>query len=178
MHRINRHWQPLPQKMQGVTLIIGLIMLLLLTIIGTTAMQVSSVQHKMSGGIRDINVAFQASEAGLVNGEDWLGAQTSEPLTAASCTQPCVVTHDNTLYYEDQGESWWQTNAMQVSSGTISNVASQPYYHIQYLKYIPDNLTIGHGTGTGKHYYAVTSFGTGGRAETVSVLQTTYSRRY
>ncbi|MCX7100437.1 MAG: PilX N-terminal domain-containing pilus assembly protein, partial [Methylobacter sp.] len=49
----------------GAVLIISLIMLLLLTLIGTTAMQTSTLEEKMAGNLRDRDIAFQAAESAL-----------------------------------------------------------------------------------------------------------------
>ena len=49
----------------GAVLIISLIMLLLLTLIGTTSMQSTSLEEKMAGNMRDKNLAFQAAESAL-----------------------------------------------------------------------------------------------------------------
>jgi Tfp pilus assembly protein PilX len=53
------------QSQSGITLIISLVLLLLLTIIGVSSMKVSNLQEKMAGNDRDRNLAFQAAEAAL-----------------------------------------------------------------------------------------------------------------
>lgn len=53
----------------GAVLIVGLIMLLLMTIVGLSAIRGSNLQELMAGGMRDRHVSFQASEAGLRSGE-------------------------------------------------------------------------------------------------------------
>ncbi|OMG66871.1 pilus assembly protein PilX [Stutzerimonas balearica] len=53
------------KKQRGAVLLISLIMLLLLTILGTTAMRDTNLQERMAGNMRDHNLAFQAAEAGL-----------------------------------------------------------------------------------------------------------------
>jgi len=53
----------------GAALMFSLIFLLLLTIIGLTAMQSSTLQERMAGNTRDTNLAFQAAELGLRAGE-------------------------------------------------------------------------------------------------------------
>ena len=61
------------QHQSGAVLAISLIILLLLTIIGLTATQVTGLEEKMAGNLRDRNLAFQAAETALRAGE----AQTS-----------------------------------------------------------------------------------------------------
>lgn len=53
----------------GVVLVTGLIFLVVLTILGITAMQMSTFEEKMAGNSRDGNLAFQAAEAALRDAE-------------------------------------------------------------------------------------------------------------
>ncbi len=63
------------QKQRGVVLLVCLIMLLVLTVLGVTAMSGSTLQERMAGGARDYNVAFQAAEASLRVGEAYVRQQ-------------------------------------------------------------------------------------------------------
>lgn len=64
-HRFNRY----KQGEQGAVLVISLIFLLILSFIGVSSMQGTSLQEKMSGNLRDRSSAFNAAEAGLREGE-------------------------------------------------------------------------------------------------------------
>ena len=44
-------------------------MLLIMTVLGVTAMQMSRMEERMAGNSRDINLAFQGAEAGLRDSE-------------------------------------------------------------------------------------------------------------
>jgi Tfp pilus assembly protein PilX len=57
------------QKQSGVALIIGLLMLLLLTIIMISAVQVTALEHRMVSNMQTQNVAFQAAETALRQAE-------------------------------------------------------------------------------------------------------------
>ena len=57
----------------------ALIFLLLMTLLGTTAMRGSSMQERMAGNARDWNLAFQAAEAALREGEQFLLATAVLP---------------------------------------------------------------------------------------------------
>jgi type IV pilus assembly protein PilX len=61
-----------PRQQSGVTLIVGLIMLLLITMIGVNSMQDTGMQERMTMNVRDKNVAFQAAETALRAAEDSL----------------------------------------------------------------------------------------------------------
>lgn len=52
-------------QQRGAVLLVSLIMLLLLTIIGTAAMRDTNLQERMAGNMRDHHLAFQAAEAAL-----------------------------------------------------------------------------------------------------------------
>lgn len=72
-----------PRRCQrGAVLFIALIMLLLLTLIGITAMQVTLLQERMAGGFRVQHQAFQQTEGTLKNTRQDLNdaANSSGPL--------------------------------------------------------------------------------------------------
>lgn len=59
-------------RQRGSALAIALIFLLLMTLLGVSAMRGSNMQERMAGNLRDRNMAFQSAEAGLRAGETWL----------------------------------------------------------------------------------------------------------
>lgn len=61
-----------PDGQQGAVLLISLIILLIVTLIGTTALQTITLEEKMTANIRDYNIAFQGAEAALRRGESQL----------------------------------------------------------------------------------------------------------
>lgn len=79
---------------RGSVLIVSLIFLLLLTLVGVSAMNMTSLEEKMSGNFRDHELAFQAAEAALLDAESYL--ETSFELTQAldSCTGSTCYTPD------------------------------------------------------------------------------------
>ncbi|MGA9342311.1 MAG: PilX N-terminal domain-containing pilus assembly protein [Rhodanobacteraceae bacterium] len=62
--------RPLPQRSRGAVLFVALIMLLLLTLLGVTAAQVTVMQERMSGNFRVQQLAFERSESALAAGRD------------------------------------------------------------------------------------------------------------
>lgn len=61
------------KRQQGVVLIIALVFLLLLTLIGVTAMQGTSQEEKMSSNVQQQTEAFQAAEGRVAR---WRGVPT------------------------------------------------------------------------------------------------------
>lgn len=57
------------QQQKGAVLIIALIFMLILSLIGVSSMQGTTLQEKMSGNLRDQYSAFNAAEAALREGE-------------------------------------------------------------------------------------------------------------
>lgn len=52
----------MPRGQQGIALYVALIMLLLLTLIGLAALQVTSMQERMTGNFLNLNLAFNRAE--------------------------------------------------------------------------------------------------------------------
>ncbi|PUA27957.1 MAG: hypothetical protein B0W54_15725 [Cellvibrio sp. 79] len=56
-------------KQSGAVLLVTLILLLLMTIVGISSIKGSNMQELMAGNVRDRQIAFQAAEAALRQGE-------------------------------------------------------------------------------------------------------------
>lgn len=56
-------------RQSGMALVIGLVMLLLLTLIMLSAVQVTVLEEKMAGNLHNRNIAFQAAESALREAE-------------------------------------------------------------------------------------------------------------
>ena len=53
------------QRQGGVVLIVALLFLIMLTMVGTAAINMSTAEERMARSNRDYNIALQAAEAGL-----------------------------------------------------------------------------------------------------------------
>ena len=56
-------------QQRGAVLIVGIIFLLIMTMLGITAMQTTTLEERMAGNTRDRGLAFQAAEIALRAGE-------------------------------------------------------------------------------------------------------------
>lgn len=54
---------------KGAVLIIALVMLLVLTVLGTASIRDTTMEERMAGNFRDLRAAFEAAEAALRTGE-------------------------------------------------------------------------------------------------------------
>jgi type IV pilus assembly protein PilX len=70
-------------RQTGAALVIGLILLLVMTLLGVTAMRGTTLQERMAGALSDQNVAFQAAETALRQGEGVLDSVTAPNFSIA-----------------------------------------------------------------------------------------------
>jgi type IV pilus assembly protein PilX len=158
---------------QGSALAIALVFLLLLTLIGVTAMQTTTLQERMAGNVRDRTLAFQAAEAALRDGEAFL-SQAALPqfdntggLLAPRLNAGMTATWD--------AHDW--TGNSRLYSGTLADVAEQPRYVIEELPPVQSSGdTARFGALPEIGVYRVTARGVGGTPDAVVILQTTFRR--
>lgn len=98
---------------QGMALIIALIFLLLLTLIGLSSIQNSTLQERMSSSVQFRNQSFQIAESALRLGETAVSKSTYK---LAECTSvaTCAPPPDSALR-DSAGQG---TNALWVQAGT------------------------------------------------------------
>lgn len=79
------------QSQRGVSLVVSLIFLVILTLLGLTAMRVATMEERMSGNARDRNIAFQAAEAALRDAEFDIRCQKYDGSSPyAGSRSPCI----------------------------------------------------------------------------------------
>ncbi|MCR4302391.1 MAG: PilX N-terminal domain-containing pilus assembly protein, partial [Sulfuricaulis sp.] len=81
---VHRYRMPLRQR--GVVLVMSLVFLVLLTILGITTLNMTSLEEKMAGNTKDRNLAFQATESALLAGENTVGSAIMVNAVVASVT--------------------------------------------------------------------------------------------
>lgn len=69
-----------PYNQRGVTLIVGLMIVLLMGILSLAAIRGSGLQESMAGNMRDRNLAFQTAESALREGESVILAKGVLPV--------------------------------------------------------------------------------------------------
>lgn len=174
------------KRQSGVVLVISLIMLLLLTIIGVTAMRVTGLEEKMAGNSKDQNVAFQASEVSLRDSEAWIASRVTKPEANATGSNGVWTLNSmdptaNAISWWQEStrdQAWWQANALPYGAA-LSVVSTTPYSLIEHKQYVADTLLLGTtNVQDGLTYYQVTARGTGGNNLSKVLLQSTTIRRY
>lgn len=179
LHRVSINQQPAAYQ-AGVTLVVSLIFLLLLTILGVTAMSTNTLQEKMAGNMRDKDVAFQATESALRAAEinmQQIGtaAGGKEPVPNATGTGGLWLTSSTDV----TNDSWWTTNSIPLPAPSVTGV-TQPRYLLEQLAFVADSPSVasGYGTQAGIYYYRLTGRGNGITSLSQAMLQETYQVRY
>lgn len=172
------------RRQNGAVLVISLIFLLVMTLIGVAAMQGVTLEEKMAGNMRSGEIAFQAAEAALREGEEWImDINLYDPPTAvSSCSNnPCLLWQRGQLtdYLAQKNSSWWLIHGREYGeAGTqeIAQASMDPRYVIEYLGYDPANTIVDtdeRAHHIGPHFYRVTAVGFGSDTAARRVLQTT-----
>jgi len=146
-----------PQR--GSALIIALVFLLIMTLIGTTAMQGTSQQEKMAGNMRDHNLAFQAAEAALREAVNILEVTPTPSIPFQESNDPSVL-RDPTTY--DWGTA-------RVYSGALTGISVPPRYVVRRLRGVGASSA-----ASADGVYRVTARAQGGTTDAVVVLQKTF----
>lgn len=178
-------------KQKGIALFVCLIMLLIMTLVGVSAVQTSTLEVKMASNAHDNLLAFQAAEAGLRAGER----------RAATAVISQFDNNANGLFSQsDPGDTpIWQTiswtgappgegqrsiDVTSLAAGVTAGVAAQPRYIIEKMGVVlPAEDTLnqdnyGSGTGAGiVQMFRITSLGTGASPNSRVMLQSTFGRR-
>ena len=167
-------------KQSGVVLVVSLFMLLLLSLIGLSGMQSTMLEEKMASNSRDQNIAFQAAEAALREGELFIREAVSSDKSNFT-TNPVNA---NGLHLETEdvdykaAASWGNEESVEYS-GTIPLVAAKPRFYIEYIKDEADPGGIGMGSGGGDiSYFSVIAKGTGQRNSSQVYLRSIYARKF
>lgn len=160
---------------KGVVLVTGLVFLVMMTILGVTAMQNTVLEERMAGNLRDENLAFQAAEAALREGERFLEQITLPAFNGSDG----LYHHASSPAPDPMTWTGWTTSG-KTTTTTITGAASQPRYIIEQLVSVPFQGTKGSAQQSPvtnmSNMYRVIARGVGGTDSAVVVLQSIYRR--
>ncbi len=186
---MNREYKNINQQC-GAVLVISMIFLVVLTLLGISAMRTTVLEEKMAGNYKSCQIAFQSAEAAMRAGEVWLQSQTARPNTStANQTGSNVWLLNAPLpldpavkpnWWDDADNSWWTTATYATEyADSMQGIAANPRYVREEQTYLKDSLNVGiKGDSSGRVFYRVTARGVGATGQTSSILQSTYTRRF
>lgn len=174
-----------PKKQQGMVLVIGLIMLLLMTIVGLAAIRGTGLQESMAGNMRDRNMAFQAAEAGLRVGEEylitnWLSLDFNGGTVGLYNDQNLQIAGNTSIEHWTSAD-WTSANA-RTSGLTLEGISTSdvPLFVVEKLEQMPPPGAEGGAVDFSsqlqvepRDFYRVTSRGLGGSGQSEAIIQTT-----
>jgi type IV pilus assembly protein PilX len=190
MKKLNRHNRyARPRKQKGAVLVFCLVFLAILTVMGVSGMETTILEERMSGNMRDYNLAFQAAESALKAGEAWLilqppnlpivSADGSTGVWSEDAMDPSVVDGKYWWDHVNINPAWWGTNGLAITS--VGDVASQPTYVIEEYKTVDSGQSIGIGGGAlaqPRVFHRITARGVGLNATTEIQVQSTFVQSY
>lgn len=164
-----------PAHEQGAILVTALILLLVMTLIGVTALQTTTLEERMAGNAEEVNRAFQAAEAALREGEDYLEGAALEDFdgTVLGLYEPTDAS-DAPIW---ESVAVWDDGA-KIYATDLYDITVPPKYIIEEL----DPVTqVGDSNNSDmaleeSGFYRVTSRANGANENVVVILQSTYKR--
>jgi type IV pilus assembly protein PilX len=179
------------KQQRGAVLVVSLLLLLVITVLALGASQTTRLQERMSAGMRDRDLAFESSEAGLRYGERIVDSLVVAP---SPCTSGRCQVYDRRILPASMGfqtPNWWATNSWAYATdesfsttrgSEISGsgmAGADPQFVVEELEEVPDALSVPPtGPPPSRIYYRITSAAQGGTEQAQVVLQSTFARRF
>lgn len=127
-NRSSSRQRSFPRQQKGISLLVVLILLLVMSVLGVAVLRSSALQERMSGNLYDRSLAMQAAEVGLRAGEDALAGQVkfqdTKPV-AQDCTDFGICDT-----YTKQGSAVWKAGPSLTGAGTPTTTNN---YWVEYL---------------------------------------------
>lgn len=177
---------PSPQKTQtGSTLVVSLIILIVLMMLGVTAMNTSDTQYKLAGNLQFENAALNNTETSIATAENWLASGTNARASGFTTYNSAATPHIYPIGYLEALAApgndvltmpWSDSNSAEVTPGDPTQ-----RYIIERMS--TDNILTGSSAAIGGrpssgcnkvNTYRITARGTSARGAT-KYIQSYYS---
>lgn len=170
-------------RQRGAVLIVALVLLLVLTVLGTASVRDTTMEERMAGNFRDHSAALEAAETALRAGEVELGSSTGFSGMTFSASGGSSGFYDVALLtnsVDPTTTSSWSTVDPTVLNRTTTLVDADPDFYIEQLPEIElpaSDLTVGFQDQAPQvQFYRVTGKGFGISSDSEVILQSTYFR--
>jgi type IV pilus assembly protein PilX len=152
-------------RQKGISLVMGLMFLVVLTILGVAGMRGALLEERMAGNTRDRDLAFQAAEAAIRVAEQALAAPPAFNLGTAYT--PVLPSGAENAYWLNTHN--WAAESVQIG-WQPQGVSEAPRYVVERLALNGNGLNAG--VPITVTAYRITARGVGMNANTVVILQT------
>lgn len=176
---------------RGAALIMSLVILLVLTVLGISAMKSTGQQENIVSNLRDHNLAFYAANSALAYAEGKLSTSASPP--GANQSEPYGTIYSANVFVKNNilssasetlsgtayNSNVWGTPSSPSQYATqypykLANVINEPSYIIQLIQYECPPSTNSRATGKCRFAYRITARGFGETVNSRVLLQATY----
>ena len=182
---------------RGISLVTTLVLMLATLGLGVAVMGVNAMEERMIANTKDRDLALQAAEAALRDGEQDI-ASNINPATAFTdtctnglCTPPSqrdslgslasLPVDDSRLGFDWATDAAVRRYGQYTGTAEFPSVAEQPRYVIEKFSYLGtpagESVVLGAEPTAPGVGYRITARATGARPETVVVLQSIYATR-
>lgn len=179
------------RRQQGAVLIMSMVFLLIMTMLGVSAFNSSTMEEKMSSNMRDRMVALQAAEVALEAGQEYMDSIAAVTdfddgdNGLYSTNDDVWETLDWNGFVEDYVYDGTDTHPVVYVPGVLAEVAAPPMYVVEMGSEIDSeeetlNLSGGYGDdvgGGGTTVFKLTAYGTGSSAHSRAIIQVTYGKQ-
>jgi type IV pilus assembly protein PilX len=189
--RLSRNSSMIQVRSQsGVVLVMTLVILLVVTLLGASSIQLTGLQERMSRNATDAAFAFGSAEAALraaeiaVEAENSLGSYTNDASTVDN--KYSIEAVNSAPIWSNA--TWWNTAANGIvvpTYGTTAGTNREPKYLIEFIKTSTPGLDVTNIGNVGStisaedtHYFRVTARGIGRTAGAKIYMQTTYGKQF
>jgi type IV pilus assembly protein PilX len=170
------------KKQSGAALVVSLLILLVMTLIGVSSMQTTTMEEKMASNTREHQQAFEAAEAALRAAEKHI--EDDVTVTAGFDTNGSDGHYDNSVQELWRTLSWDNTDSLADSSYTSTyGTTTAPRYIIEHYGSATtaiDQFNLGgYGSGAGGgdvELFRITARGTGANNQSPVLLQTYFGK--
>jgi type IV pilus assembly protein PilX len=169
---------------RGAVLVVSLVFLLVMTLLGITALSTNSLEEHIAGNLRDQDVAFQASESAVRACEGYVLNNNLAGQFVSTCANGLCVPAappPATQVWKNAGLNVWSgTTKSQRIPQNLAHVASQPRYIVEDVTTafgcLPgETCVVGFGANS-VSLYRCTGRGIGGTATAVVLSQSVYKK--
>lgn len=180
-------------RTRGFSLVTILVMLVVLMSLALAGMNSGIVQERMAGNARDRNTALQAAEAALRDAEADIEANLTvasafvSACTGGLCLPPSMTSASPTSLPLWQTIDWGASAGQSRAYGSVTGatalpgVGSQPRYIVERLPPLAPasgtSASLASSLDDAPQVFRITARGTGVRASTVVILQSTYIKQ-
>ena len=184
-------------RQRGISLVTTMVLMLATLGLGVAVMGVNAMEERMIGNTKDRDLALQAAEAALRDGEQDVANNVSpstaftDTCTSGLCTPPSqrdalgalasLPVDDSRLGFDWTVDGMVRHYGQFTGAAQFPSVAAQPRYVIEKFSYLGtpagESVVLGSEPVAPGVGYRTTVRGVGARPETVVVLQSIYATR-